>query len=209
MKLYDYVLSTDCYKIRLLAGLIGLDYEAVPVDVYPGRENLTPAFLEKSPQGAVPVLVEGDFTLNDAHAILFYIAREHDPDRHWWPVDDTRASSNVVQWLSFANELNHTIGASRLHSMLGGQGIDVEQTRKAAERQVTILDDYLTDREFEGSAWLVGSKPTVADVACFPCIAVAGDGGIDISPFRAVGRWLKNVISLEGFTPMPGVSAVR
>ncbi|PZQ88691.1 MAG: glutathione S-transferase [Leifsonia xyli] len=209
MKLYDYVLSTDCYKVRLFAGLLGVQYDAVPVDVYPGQENKSPKFLERSPQGKVPVLVEDDFVLDDPHAILLYIAREHDRDRHWWPVGDTRASSRVVQWLSFANELNHTIGASRLHSMLGGQGIDVAQTRSDAERQITVLDDYLTDREFEGSAWLVGAKPTVADIACFPCVAVAGDGGIDVSPFRAVGRWLKNVISLEGFTPMPGVSAVR
>ena len=56
MKLYDYVLSGNCYKIRLLASLLNLKFEMVPVDFYPGREHRSPAFRELNPLGQIPAL---------------------------------------------------------------------------------------------------------------------------------------------------------
>ena len=37
--LYNYVLSGNCYKIRLMAGLLGVTYDTVAVDFYPGLEQ--------------------------------------------------------------------------------------------------------------------------------------------------------------------------
>lgn len=35
IKLYDYELSGNCYKLRLLMSILGVDYKTVPVDFYP------------------------------------------------------------------------------------------------------------------------------------------------------------------------------
>ena len=32
MRLYDYELSGNCYKVRLLLGILGLSFERVPRD---------------------------------------------------------------------------------------------------------------------------------------------------------------------------------
>ena len=37
--LHDYVLSGNCYKIRLFAALLGMEYDSVAVDFYPGFEH--------------------------------------------------------------------------------------------------------------------------------------------------------------------------
>lgn len=47
--------------------------------------------------------------------------------------------------------------------------------------------------------------PTVADVACFPCVALSEEGGIPRMPSPAVRRWLDRVKRIPGFIPMPGI----
>lgn len=55
IRLYDFELSGNCYKVRLLLGMLGLEYERVPVDSSKG-ETQTPAFKTLSPRGQIPVL---------------------------------------------------------------------------------------------------------------------------------------------------------
>ncbi|MEE7493326.1 glutathione S-transferase [Methylobacterium oryzae] len=209
MKLYDYVLSSDCYKVRLLAGCLGIELQTIPVNVFPGEEHRSPEFLAVSPLGKIPVLSDGGVVLQDAHAILVYLAkRQGDAGAAWYPDADAASCAAVQQWLTFATELDGTIGAARQHSMLG-KPLDVDRARSGAREQITALDDHLTDREFDGSAWIVGNSPTIADVAVFAQVAVAGDGAIDLTPYKAVGRWLKTMVSVPGFSPMPGISAIR
>ena len=78
MKLYDYVLSGNCYKIRLLATFLDIDYEAVAVDFYPGREHKSAAFLKLNPLGQIPVLEDDGLIIRDAQAILLYLANKYD-----------------------------------------------------------------------------------------------------------------------------------
>lgn len=39
MILYDYVLSASCYKVRLMAALLGEKLTLKAVDFHPGREQ--------------------------------------------------------------------------------------------------------------------------------------------------------------------------
>jgi glutathione S-transferase len=70
IKLYDYPLSGNCYKLRLLMHMLNLDYETRPVDFYPGREHKSEWFLALNPLGQLPVLQDGELVLRDAQAIL-------------------------------------------------------------------------------------------------------------------------------------------
>ena len=55
MKLFDYVLSGNCYKIRLLLDFLELSHEKQAVDFFPGREHKSDAFLQINPLGQIPV----------------------------------------------------------------------------------------------------------------------------------------------------------
>ncbi len=54
MKLYDYILSPSCYKIRLLAALLGIKLDLRSVDFHPGREHLKPQLLALNPRAPFP-----------------------------------------------------------------------------------------------------------------------------------------------------------
>ena len=57
LTLYDYILHDDCYKIRLLLAMLQVPYQPAKIDVHPGRDHETPAFLALNPLGRIPVLV--------------------------------------------------------------------------------------------------------------------------------------------------------
>ncbi len=77
MKLYDYVLSGSCYKVRLFLSILEVDYEKLPVDFYPGKDHKKPDFLALNPLGQLPVLIDGDLILRDAQSILLYLASNY------------------------------------------------------------------------------------------------------------------------------------
>jgi glutathione S-transferase len=208
MKLYDYVLSGNCYKIRLLASLLNLKFETVPVDFYPGREHRSPAFRELNPLGQIPALEDDGIFLRDAQAILVYVANRYDATKQWWPANDPVKVGQVQQWLSFADQITATASAARLHDMLGYE-LDVGAARSGACRLFRVLDDHLIEQEFEGRSWIVGDAPTIADIACFPYTALAADGGIELTPFKAVQRWLRAVSDLPNFIAMPGIRGIK
>ena len=116
MILYDYILSPDCYKVRLLASLVGARLDLRAVDFHPGAEHRSAPFLRINPAGTIPVLQDGDLILTESAAILTYVAASHGPD---WLGDDTPVMrGRVAQWLAFGHRLSASIGKARTHDML-------------------------------------------------------------------------------------------
>jgi glutathione S-transferase len=208
LRLYDYVLSGSCYKARLLCSLLRVDYEAVSVDFYPGSEHKQPDFLSINPAGTLPVLIDGDLVLTDTQAILVYLASIHDSTGRWLPKDDPTSLAKIMQWLAFSSRLTDTAGAARLHDMLNRK-LDINAAREGAVRAFRELEAHLTERRFEGGVYLVGDHPTIADIACFPYVALSPDGGIEHDDFPAIRAWLYAIRSLDRFITMPGIHVLH
>ena len=201
MKLYDFELSGNCYKVRLFLSLLGLEWERELVAL--GSQNKTPEFLALNPVGLVPVLQDGESVLWDSQAILVYLARHYDKTERWLPLE-AQALSQVVSWLSLAtNEIGAgPAGIRRIH--LFGRQEDETKGRALTEKVFEILEARLTQQD-----WLVGDRPTVADVACYPYLALAPDGKFDTSPYPGVLAWFTRIQALPGYVPLPQVIASR
>jgi glutathione S-transferase len=206
--LYNYVLSGNCYKVRLLAGLLGVDYATVAVDFHPGGEHRAPHMLALNPAGTLPVLVAGDMVLTETPAMLAWLAASFDPSGRWWPREDARAAAEVQEWLAFSSVLTATAGEARLHALIGRR-IDVDKSHLGARDALRRLEAHLAERCFDGGAFLVGDHPTIADIACFPYVALSPDAGIEHDIYPAVRNWLYAVRSLPGFVVMPGIHALH
>ena len=185
-RLHDYVLSAECYAVRLMLSLLGLDYEGVAVDAYPGGAE-------------APVLETADGALSDPGSILTALAREFDP--RWLP---DHGVPMIVRWLAFAATDLAALNAARRMSTLGQPG-DFAATSKQGRAALRVLDDALTDGGLEGRDWLVGGTPSIADIAVFPAVALSHDSGIGHEDFPAINLWQRRVRKLRGFVGMPGV----
>lgn len=194
--LYDLEPSGNCYKVRLLASLLGAPLEIVPVD-FLGGAHKRPDFLRLNPFGELPVLEEDGLVLRDSQAILIYLARRHGGEA--WLPSAARGEALVAQWLSTAaNEVARGPNDARLHDKFG-YALDVARARADADRLLAIMDAHLATRD-----WLALDRPTVADVACYPYLSVAHEGGVEVSGYVGVARWMERVRALPGYVGMPG-----
>ncbi|WP_420342480.1 glutathione S-transferase family protein [Paenirhodobacter sp.] len=187
MILYDYVLSPDCYAVRLMAALTGQRLDIVPVDAYPGHEEQGLAFREINPAGTIPVLVDGGLTLTEPVAILLHLARA-------W-----RGNALEAEWLARSRHFAATLGAARAHDMLCQPG-DIDALRRDGVLWLRILEAALFEAPF-----LAGDRVTVADIAVFPHVALAPDGGVSLDPYPRIRLWMRALRALPGFIEMPGI----
>jgi glutathione S-transferase len=62
------------------------------------------------------------------------------------------------------------------------------------------MNNHLATRQ-----WLACGRLTIADVACFPYVALAPEGGVALDAYPNVGRWLARIRALPGYVAMPGL----
>jgi glutathione S-transferase len=200
MQLYDFVLSGNSYKVRLFAALLEVELELVPIDVGAG-ENRSEEYLKINPRGQVPVLVDDGITIWDSQAILVYLARRYG-DEHWLP-SAALDMAQVMQWMALAqNELLFGLARARAVKRFGRQW-DLKQCQDFGRAGLEVLDAHLGNR-----SWLAAGRPTIADVACYPYVALAPEAEIPLEDYANVCAWLSRVQELPGYISMPGIEPV-
>jgi glutathione S-transferase len=197
MKLYDLELSGNCYKVRLFAAVAQIPLQIVPVD-FMGGEHKRPPLLDLNPLGEIPVLVDGDFVLRDSQAILVYLALKYGGEA-WLPKEPMHLAK-VVQWLSTAgNEVQHGPADARLIDKFGYQ-LDKDFAANKAASILCVIESHLATRP-----WLELGRPTIADMAVFPYVALAPEGGVSLQPYPNIRAWIARVKALPNFLALPGV----
>lgn len=186
-RLYDYLPSGNGYKVRLLLTQLGISFEYIELDILKG-ETRTSEFLEKNPNGRIPVLeLEPGVFLSESNAILLYLSE----GTSFLPTDRLERA-RVTQWLFF-EQYSHEpyIATSRfwLH-----QGKAEEYREALAQKQAPgyaalgVLEKRLKDHPF-----LVGDRYTIADIALFAYTHVAEEGGFSLEKFPGIHAWIERV----------------
>jgi glutathione S-transferase len=137
LKLHDFILSGNCYKVRLMLSLLGVKAELVAVDLKHGEQK-TPKFLALNLWGQVPVLVDENLVLRDSQAILVYLARHYGGEA--WLPSDPASMALVMQWLSTAAlGIQQSLAAARVYHLFGRQ-LDIETATTRAYDVLTTID---------------------------------------------------------------------
>lgn len=205
IKLYNYELSVNCYKQRLLMAILDVEFEPVLVDFFPGMEHKGEAFKQINPLGHIPVIDDDGYVLRDASAIMIYLAAKYDESGRWFPTNDPALLGEVAQWMAFAEGTTNTASAARLHDNLGYE-FDIDALRAGAHRLFRALDEHLWFQEQQGQVWVCSADhPTIADLVLFPDVALSEEGGISRLDYPALRRWEQRVREIPGFVNMPGI----
>jgi len=192
MTLYGIWLSGPTYKAGLAMSLMGQSFAYKHVDLRAGAHK-QPEYLAINRFGQVPALVDGDLKLCQSGAILLYLAdksgkmggktpEEKARVREWlfWEFD--RLASNIYR--PRAIKRGFMKADDNVHQMYVNQAGDA----------LKVLDGALAKSDF-----LVGSEPTIADVAVYGDVAYAEEAAIDLSPYANVKAWMARVEKLPGF----------
>ena len=201
MKLYNFELSGNCYKVRLFLSMLDLEYEIIPIDILK-KEQKSASYLKINPMGELPALEDRGLILRDSQAILVYLAREYSGEE--WLPGNSDSMGRVMQWLSTAsNEIARGLADSRYYTKLKID-LDIETAHKKSKAILDFIDHHLADKN-----WLELDRVTIADIACFPYIALSHEGDVSLKPYANVRRWIDRIKKLPGFISMPGIEALE
>lgn len=191
LTVYGDIRSGNCLKVKWLLDWLGRDYRWVETDVTAGATR-TADFLNRNPAGQVPaVVLEDGRALAQSNAIIGYLA-EGTALVPADPYDRAR----VYEWL-FWEQYSHEpyIAVARFQRLLGGKRADEVEPRLMERGHAALarMEGALTRAD-----WLVGDKPTLADLALVAYTRVAHEGDFDLSAYPAVRGWIGRVETAFG-----------
>ena len=192
MLLYDNAISGNCYKVRLLFSLLGIECERREVSVV-DRSNRGELLGGLNPGLRVPTLVLDDGRpLAESDAILVYFAEgtEYLPE-------DRYERAQVLQWMFFeqySHEPNIAVLRFWAHA-----GVKPEPREALAKFNGGIAALEAMERHLGGREFLVGNSVTIADLALYAYTHVAEEGGFELDRFAAIREWLGRISSLPGY----------
>jgi len=196
LRLYDYLVSGNGYKVRLLLHQLEIPFERVELDILKG-ETRTPAFLARNPNGRIPTLELEDGTcLAESNAILWYLAE----GTRYLP-SDRLARARVLQWMFF-EQYSHEPNIATLRfwthaGLLAERAAWVPEKQRWGVAALEVMDAHLRDRPF-----FVGADYTIADIALYAYTHVAEEGGFALAPYAAIRAWVARVAAQPRHVPI-------
>ena len=162
---------------------LGLDYISHPV--YPrSGETKSIDFTELNPGQKVPVLKDGDFTLTESAAIVFYLAEKFS-EGQLIPVSGTKDRAECYRWSFYCMmELDaHTMYIIRKHhdlkKLYGEAPAAIKTAKEGYEKQINVAALAFDD----GRPYILGNDFSIADLLLTTCI--------DMSSGRDIGESVK------------------
>lgn len=182
---YDWNLSPNCFKTKILLNELGIEYEQRSVD----REVMQSPVYSKFPAREAPALEDGDVALSESGAIALYLA-----EKFSGPVPRDAGSRALMLRALFYE-------ASTLAAVIGGRGFFGEVMKPEAARDTRrmgvlaeeaqsvarVLGEMLGGREYFAGEF------SVADIQLYAGVSKAIEHGLFREPPPNLVAWNERV----------------
>jgi glutathione S-transferase len=164
------IARTRAFRALWMAEELGLDYEHVPIEIGAAGAR-KPDYLAINPNGRLPAIDDGGFTLWESLAITLYLAKKHG---RFYPTT-LEGEAKAWQWSLWAvQEVDRGVNIWSLHAMrLPPEDRDPQrlaEALKVLEAPFKVLDGMVAGRRY-----LLGDEFTVADLNVAAVISRAID----------------------------------
>lgn len=192
-RLYGMGESGNAYKAALMLNLCGADWEPVFVDFFGGESRAAEYRAEVNEMGEVPVLDHRGLRLSQSGVILDYLAGVVGK---FGPADVNEARE-IWRWILFDNH-KFTSYFATLRFQFGlqktGETPVTEFLRARALAAFAIVETHLGSRDF-----IVGGRPTIADISMAGYLYYPEETGIDRSAFPNINAWTARIAAMPGW----------
>jgi glutathione S-transferase len=192
-RLYGMGESGNAYKAGLMLNLCGLDWEPVFVDFFGGEGRTEKYRSDINECGEIPVLEHDGKLLTQSGVILHYLAEK---TGRFGPANAEEAQE-IWRWILFDNH-KFTSYFATLRFMFGLQ--------KTGETPVTeflrarVLGAYgIVEKHLAGRNFIVGDRPTIADISMVGYLYFTEETGIDRTVFPNINAWAARIAALPGW----------
>jgi glutathione S-transferase len=198
MKLYHFP-SPNPQKVTFALRELGLDCEMIPVDLAKGEQR-NAAFLARNPMGRVPVLVDGDLTLWESHAILAYLGEK---TGRLWP-GSAAGRAEALKWLFFLSQhVMPPAGEVALRIRAKVLGIPPDEAVIAHGEQALPGVIAVVEGQLAKDGWLLGPEFSLVDCAYCPVLNVIDKAGFSFADFPRVAAYLDRLRARPAWQQTP------
>ena len=173
---------------------IGQPYEAEAVTHAQTKE---PAYLAMNPQGAVPLLVDGDLVLSQNVAILAYLDARF-PEARLFGSDTIEGKARAWRWLAFLNADVHKAFGQLFRTPPWAEDETVKNAMQQAARAQIAGMLKQADNQLANHAWLGGEEISVADIYLYVILRWANGLSVDLSQMNHLNEFQKRVAADPG-----------
>lgn len=187
-----YWTTPNGHKIAIFLEESGLPYRIHPIDIGKG-EQFASEFLRISPNNKIPAIVDNDpkegkkpLAIFESGAILLYLADKI----HQFIPQDLQGRYETLQWLFWqVAGLGPMAGQNHHFTQYASEKVPyaIDRYVKETSRLYAVLNKQLNDREF------IAKQYSIADMACYPWIALYEKQQQNIDNFPNLRRWLKTI----------------
>jgi glutathione S-transferase len=184
----------------MVAILLQIKMDMRVVDLLTG-EHKSAAYLAINPNGKVPLLEDGSFSLWESHAIMQYLA-DTVGDEALYP-KDVQARADINRWL-FWSAYHFTpavgfISRERVSKrMVGGSGepdpAEIARGEALLAAACDVLDGHLSERR-----WIAQDRLTLADVAVASPLMHTVAAQLPVESYSHIQRWFEGVRALDAW----------
>jgi len=163
MKLYVVTGSGNCRKVQATINNLNMAVDLEYLDLVDG-DLAKPEYLALNPNGKVPLLIDGDFSLWESNAIMQYLA-DKVPDNTLFS-QEPKIRADISRWQCWElAHFNSALGTIAFETVFKPALLQLESdpsaVNAASESLKTfagVLDHHLSDRNY-----VVGNGVTLAD----------------------------------------------
>jgi glutathione S-transferase len=192
-RLYCFGESGNCYKAALMLQLSRMDWEQIHVEYFDGETRSEEYRGTVNEMAEAPVLLHGPVKLAQSGVILDYLAGRS--GKFGATSEDERRE--ILRWILFDNH-KFTSYAATLRFMLTfmktGETPVTEFLRTRVNGAYGVLDRHLAGRDF-----VLGARPTVADLSLCGYLFFGDELGVDPRAFANIDKWLDRISALPGW----------
>ena len=187
LTIYGRTNSVNVQKVLWCLAELGLPYTRIEAGLEHGK-NTEPWYLRLNPNGRIPLLVDGPFSLWESNTIVRYLAGKHGVGSLCPASLETRAlAERWMDWQLSTLVLPVSIVFWNLIRKPASErdALAIERNLREANRAMTLLDEHLKSQPYvAGEAFTMGDIPVGATAHRWLEIP-----GIDRPPLAAVRAW--------------------
>lgn len=174
---------------------VGASYEAKTIN-FREQEHKSEEFLKINPNGKVPALTDGDFTIWESMGINFYLADAYKPEL----LGSTPQERGLVhQWSiwSIADLQTPLIEIFIQMVFIPEERRDMKLVEKAKEKLPALLTTL--NNGLEKNKYLIGENFSLADLNVESVISVCDHIEYDLSDLKNIKNWRAALSDRPGF----------
>ena len=177
-------------KVSIMLEEIGMAYNVFPINIAKD-EQFQPHFLEVSPNNRIPAIVDkenNNYSLFESGAILMYLAEKSGKLINKSNSDEYY---RTIEWLMWQmggvgpmfGQVHHFVKYNK-----GKSEYSEQRYSKEAKRLYGVMDKIL-----EQNQYIAGKSYSIADISIWPWTARFDWQEIDLSEYKNVTRWYKEM----------------